>query len=172
MTKEVLRKYYQQKRQQLTSAEKALALSKIEDNFFQLLATFKNIVKIAGYVPMPEELDIRNILQVLSSGGYQILLPVCKDLEMSFCNTQTSLKKDNVPDLIIAPLIACDAFGNRLGYGKGYYDRKISELKQSGHHPIFLGLCYEVQFGVNLPAQLHDQSLDYIITEKNIVKIS
>ncbi len=172
MTKEVLRQYYKQKRQQLSNAEKALALKDIEDNFFKLLASFKNIVKIAGYVPMPEELDISNILKVLSSAGYQILLPICHDLEMSFCNTQTSLKKDNVPDLIIAPLIACDAFGNRLGYGKGYYDRKIHSLKQNGHNPIIIGLCYEVQFGVNLPAQAHDQSLNYIVTEKNIINIT
>ena len=48
------------------------------------------------------------------------------------------------PSLVLAPLLAFDARGTRLGYGKGYYDRAIAQLRADGR-VFYLGLAYAQQ---------------------------
>jgi len=67
-------------------------------------------------------------------------------------------------DLLVVPGIAFDKKGYRLGYGKGYYDRYLSENK-----PRFsIGLSYNSQLIENLPRGNHDERLDAIATEDGI----
>ena len=74
----------------------------------------------------------------------------------------TDKKTDIIPDLIIVPALSADKNGFRLGYGKGYYDRFISNLKKSVPTlvPIFSELITE-----NLPTEPHDKKVDVIVTE-------
>ena len=69
------------------------------------------------------------------------------------------------PDLIIVPLAAFDAAGNRLGYGAGFFDRTLEALRLQG--PVFaLGLAYADHEVAAIPFEPHDQKLDAIRTEK------
>ena len=70
------------------------------------------------------------------------------------------------PDLIIAPLLACDQSGSRLGYGGGFYDRTIEVLRR--HKKIVvLGLAFECQrTEVIIPTEPTDQKIDWVLTEK------
>ena len=70
-------------------------------------------------------------------------------------------------DLIIMPGVAFDITGNRIGYGGGYYDKYIYQLKNK---PTILALAYEFQIINNIIAESHDIKLDYIITENNFYK--
>ncbi len=70
-------------------------------------------------------------------------------------------------DLIIAPGVAFDYSGNRLGYGGGYYDILLSSMKKK--IPI-IALAYEEQIVDSIPSELHDVKVDMIITDKRIIK--
>ncbi|VAX33092.1 5-formyltetrahydrofolate cyclo-ligase [hydrothermal vent metagenome] len=67
-------------------------------------------------------------------------------------------------DLWIIPGLAFDPQGNRLGYGKGYYDRALQNIQQ----PV-LGLAFEIQIVPHLPVETRDVPVDYIITEKRTI---
>lgn len=67
-------------------------------------------------------------------------------------------------DLIIVPTLAFDKDKNRLGYGKGYYDKFL--IKQN--NPYTIGLCYEQNKINNLPTGSHDVSLKAIVTQQNV----
>lgn len=69
-------------------------------------------------------------------------------------------------DMVLVPGIAFDEKGNRVGYGKGYYDRFLRKIK----NVPFIGLAYEVQMVNNIPSDKHDISVDKIITEERVIK--
>jgi len=74
------------------------------------------------------------------------------------------------PDLIIAPLVAFDLDGHRLGQGGGFYDRAVAALR--ARKSVFvLGLAYAGQQAVRIPAEPHDQTLDAILTEKGYIPV-
>lgn len=65
-------------------------------------------------------------------------------------------------DLLIMPLLACDAYGTRMGMGGGYYDRTLAQTKCK---PIRLGLAHDFQYLQNtLERRRWDQPLDFLIT--------
>ena len=73
------------------------------------------------------------------------------------------------PDILLVPLVAFDEKLNRLGYGGGYYDRLISKLSKK-KKIIKIGLAFSFQKINNLPINKYDQKLDYIVTNKYIIK--
>ena len=79
-----------------------------------------------------------------------------------------STNKDFTPDIIIVPLIAFDSQLNRIGYGKGYYDRKLKKIKKIKRNAICIGVAYYFQKCKNVPTNKHDFKLDYIFTERGI----
>ena len=82
-----------------------------------------------------------------------------------------SSKKKIIPDLIIVPLVAFDESLNRIGYGKGYYDRFLKKITKIKKNKIFLGMAYSFQKYKRIPVDRHDYKLDYICTEKGIINI-
>jgi 5-formyltetrahydrofolate cyclo-ligase len=66
-------------------------------------------------------------------------------------------------DLLVVPGIAFDKKGNRLGYGKGFYDRLLS-----GKRTFSIGLAYSFQLLENLPHDRYDKRLDAIASEDGI----
>ena len=67
------------------------------------------------------------------------------------------------PTLILTPLLAFDSMGNRLGYGKGHYDRAISSLRSAGR-AFACALAYPAQQIDSVPSESHDQPLDWALT--------
>ena len=68
------------------------------------------------------------------------------------------------PDLVLAPLLAFDRRGGRLGQGGGYYDRTLSALRRSGPL-IVVGLAFAGQELDEAPMAPHDEPLDGVLTE-------
>lgn len=68
-------------------------------------------------------------------------------------------------DVFIIPGIAFDKKGNRIGYGRGHYDRFIKESQATT-----VGLAYDFQIVDAIPAERHDIKLNYIVTETKIIK--
>ncbi|MFO0751945.1 MAG: 5-formyltetrahydrofolate cyclo-ligase [Thermodesulfovibrionales bacterium] len=67
-------------------------------------------------------------------------------------------------DLIVVPGVAFDEQRNRLGYGKGYYDRLLREKRAEA-----VALAYEEQIVASLPAEEHDVKMDSIITDQRVI---
>ena len=78
-------------------------------------------------------------------------------------------QKEIIPDLVMVPLVAFDNQLNRLGYGKGYYDRILEKINFTKKKRIFLGIAYSFQKYTKIPINKHDVKLDYIFTEKGII---
>ena len=68
-------------------------------------------------------------------------------------------------DIVVVPLLAADEKGNRLGYGKGYYDTYLRA------HPSAkrVGYCYDFQICKKVPTDENDEKLDVIVTDKRVI---
>jgi len=113
-------------------------------------------------VPISDKEDCSLNLSILENwndleeGSYGILEPR-KD-----CIKEISI--DEI-DLIIVPGVAFDLNGNRLGHGKGYYDRLLEKT-----NAISIGLAFEFQIVKNIPTEINDKPVDLIITENRIIE--
>jgi 5-formyltetrahydrofolate cyclo-ligase len=144
-------------------------------------------VKIASaYGAMSDEIDPGPLMRRLASAGVRLALPVVvkrgAPLVFRAFEAGDPLAPDAAgiaaplpgapelrPDLIIAPLLAFDRFGGRLGQGAAYYDLTLTALRAAG--PVFvLGLAYAGQQIARLPLEPHDERLDAILTEKAYIE--
>lgn len=78
----------------------------------------------------------------------------------------------HTPAIVLVPLVAFDNHGHRLGYGGGYYDRTMQQLRTLDNPPLFVGVAYAMQEIDHLPHELHDQHLDGILTEQGVSMFS
>jgi 5-formyltetrahydrofolate cyclo-ligase len=138
---------------------------------------------IGGYYPYNYEIDILDILKILENKNYLISLPkISKNNKINFYKWSfkdpltiniygipepISEKKVN-PNILLVPLVAYDSEFNRLGYGGGFYDRYISDIK-TDKRIIKIGLGFSFQKIDKLPINHYDQKLDYIVTEINFI---
>ena len=145
----------------------------------------KKKIIIAGYYPSNYEVDILNFLEKASKKKFKIALPVIKSsTEINFkpwayreplyvnkfgMLEPRALNKNVIPDLIMVPLAAFDKSLNRVGYGKGYYDRSLKKIIKMKKNVISLGIAYSFQKSQKIPTNKHDFKLDYIFTEKGII---
>ena len=79
-------------------------------------------------------------------------------------------KKKSTPDLIFIPLLAFDKEKNRLGYGKGFYDKYLNKISKFKKNFISIGFEFYFQKYHKLPINSKDFKLNYIITEKAFYK--
>jgi 5-formyltetrahydrofolate cyclo-ligase len=140
---------------------------------------------ILSYVPIEKnrEIDTNRINHQILSDGKALVLPRMAEnsnhLELIQTTDLNLLYKNSISisepignqyisiekiDLILVPMLAGDSHLNRLGYGKGFYDRLL--LRFSGKS---CGLLYDECLYELIPAESHDCPLDHIITEKRII---
>jgi 5-formyltetrahydrofolate cyclo-ligase len=74
-----------------------------------------------------------------------------------------------IPDVILAPMLAFDAGFWRLGYGGGFYDRSIAELRESGHEVVAIGIAFGRQQVDKVPTASYDMPLDAVWTPDGVV---
>ena len=145
----------------------------------------KKRIIIAGYYPSNYEVDILSFLEEASKKRFRIVLPVVKSSnKMSFkswvfkdplyVNKFGILEPKNsnteiIPDLVMVPLVAFDKRLNRIGYGKGYYDRSLKQISKNKKKVVSLGMAYSFQQCTRIPVNKHDFKLDYIFTERGII---
>ena len=160
----------------------------IQINFNQIVKILRKekITKkiIGGYYPVNSEVDDLEILKRFEKNKFNISLPVIKkNFQMDFYKWSFSdpLKinkygipepeTENIvyPDILLIPLVAFDKNLNRLGYGGGYYDRLIKKLSKK-KNIIKIGLAFSIQEIDKVPINVYDQKLDYIVTNKYIIK--
>ena len=74
------------------------------------------------------------------------------------------------PNIMLVPLLAFDQQNNRLGYGKGFYDRYLNKFLRNKKKITTIGIAFSFQKYNKLPVSKLDIKLDYILTEKGLQK--
>ena len=143
-----------------------------------------NLKNIGGYYPSNYEIDDLHILDLLEKKNFKVSLPsIKKNNQMNFYSwlrndplrinkfgiPEPVSSKISYPDILLVPLVAFDSRLNRLGYGGGYYDRYIEKLEKI-KKVIKIGLAFSFQKISSIPINQYDKRLDFIFTEKDILK--
>jgi 5-formyltetrahydrofolate cyclo-ligase len=143
---------------------------------------------VSGYWPMGEEIDPVPALEALHERGHPIGLPVMpgKQQPLRFRRWQphaplqeggfgTMVPPDDAgevtPRLLLVPLLAFDREGYRLGYGGGFYDRTLAELRAQDPHTLAVGVAYGGQEVAAVPHDAYDQRLDAVVTEQGPIPL-
>ena len=126
-------------------------------DLFKILKTKKNLItSLPKILPGGKMKFVAwNFLDPLKVNKYGFLEPT-EDL------------RSIIPEVIIVPLVAFDRFHNRLGYGKGYYDKFLSRYTKRKKSVLTIGLAFSFQKYKKIPTTKSDMKLDYILTEKGI----
>lgn len=77
-----------------------------------------------------------------------------------------------IPDVILCPLLAFDLSGARLGYGGGFYDRTLRDLRQVHPSLIAIGVGYSAQQVSQVPVEGFDSLLNFMLTEQGLLNCS
>lgn len=162
----------------------------LEELSLPIVARLKDRIKdaqtIVAYYPLPDEVNIRPLLDDLVAAGKTVLLPkVTGDTTMELrrytgrqdlregafhimepvgeknygdypCDSNLAKMMGTIP-VILVPGVAFDSCGHRLGRGRGYYDRFLSS------HFTSIGVCFDFQKVAEVPTDEHDVSVDEVI---------
>ena len=144
---------------------------------------YKNLL-LSIYYPSNYEVDILSLFSVINAKKIKILLPIVESKEKMrfvewkfleplrvnhFGMLEPELsKKSLIPNVMLVPLLAFDETNNRLGYGKGFYDRFLNKFLKAKKKIITIGIAFSFQKYNKLPKSKFDVKLDYILTEKGI----
>ena len=186
-SKSILRKQYKLRRASLfvSDADKKKADDAIKEYFISLKKSH-NISVFLIYVSFRDEVDTKELIEYLLSSGGKVAVPRCYDngrmeffVISSLENLRTSAygilepeddERFRVTDfensLCIVPGLAFDSSGMRIGYGGGYYDRFLEKHENM----ISVGFCYDLLIEKSVLTEKHDRKVDYIITEKGIMR--
>ena len=174
-----LRRQMRQSKAALTTEQKNAESSAVWQ-YVEATPVFAEAQHILLYHSLPDELSTHQVIDRWVELGKTIYLPVVigDDLvvrrysreamqqgEFNIMEPTGADTDTDVLQLIIVPGVAFDSAGNRLGRGKGYYDRLLSRT-----HATCIGVCYKCQLLPSIPAEAHDKVMHYIITPDGIAK--
>lgn len=190
-----IRRQMRRQRRALSQAERreaALALARQLGNS----PLFLRSEHIAFYLANDGEVELQPLIERAWAMGKQCYLPV---LSPAFHNRlwfapyqpDTPLRRNQfrilepaLPwhamraacaiDLMLTPLVAFDAAGNRLGMGGGFYDRTLAYLQHRNHwrKPLLIGTAYEFQQVASLPHATWDVPLHGVATEQALYRFA
>lgn len=188
-----LRKTMRQARRALSERERRHAAEALYRTL-RAAPELRRARRIALYLANDGELDPAPLIRALWCMGKAVYLPVLHPvasgrLLFAEYRRETTLEKNRygidepalreakrVPawtlDLVLAPLVAFDAEGNRLGMGGGYYDRTFAftQAPGAGRKPVLLGIAHEFQRVTRLPAECWDVRLRAIATPVRVYR--
>jgi 5-formyltetrahydrofolate cyclo-ligase len=179
--KAFLRKKVTDARDSLTQEERQMKSRSIENRLF-LLPDFKAASTIMFFASFRSEVDTVPMIRKALAEGKRVVLPKVKGKNLALFEIREFDKDihagawgipephENKPafladvELIIVPGLAFDERGNRLGYGKGYYDKLLSAFPKTT-----AALAFEAQIVPEVPVTEHDIPVKLIVTEKRVI---
>ena len=182
--KDILRAALKERREELAARDPD-AGETVADKFPMKLFERYGLT-VALYLPIGSEIDPKPLMGKLAAAGAKLALPCVQDDGSMVYRAYTrgdmleqrpfGLLEPNPevpevnPTLVITPLLGFDRNGNRLGYGKGHYDRALTRLRDQGR--VFVcGLAYFGQEVEEVPAEPHDVPLDWVMTERGSIPL-
>ena len=189
MTKEIkskqqLRREIEPHRKLLDSTWMEVASARIVENF-QILEAFPSSKTVALYMAISGEVDLDPLFAICWKLGKHTCIPIFNATsnlyEMAVVSSETRYRIGNYGirepidptlismediDLIAVPGVAFDRNGNRLGRGGGYYDRLLG-----GFYGVSAAVAFGFQIIHHIPCEAHDQPVDALVTEEEIVNV-
>lgn len=179
MTKDEIRIEMRKKRRELSKDFILKSSGFIIDKVIPLIKS-SNCVMV--YMSSFNEPDMTKLTEYLINNNIRVVAPVSQTSDYtivpSYISDLNSLNKgaygiyepdiidkadmDDV-DFVLVPGIAFSKSGNRIGFGKGYYDKLLA-----GYKGVKIGICYDFQIINDIPSFPHDVKMDIIVTEKRI----
>ncbi len=179
--KNIIRNNIKQIRKNITETD-VKKLSYMASEVFLESDVYKNSKTIMCYMPLKGEADTSYMIEKAFLDGKNVAVPVTHpvtlDIVPYYITENTEYKKGSFSvtepvggivakkediDTVIVPGVAFDKNGARLGFGKGCYDRFLSDYKG-----IKVGFSLGFQIYDEIPSQEHDVKMDYIVSEKGI----
>ena len=166
-------------------AGRAQAAEAVRDRFFSRFGDGLRGATVSVYWPIRDELDSRPLLHALAESGATCALPAVVGrgrplvfrrwrpgdtlIEAGFgLREPAGSAAPLTPRIVVAPLLAVDPAGRRLGYGGGYYDRTIAALRRAGE-VVAVGIGYDVQIRPSVPAGPDDMRVDWVVSDQRII---
>lgn len=185
MDKKVIRKTLLNKRKDIPQEKKVIydkEISKLIINSDY----FKNAEQVLVFASADYEFDTRYIIERCRLLYKRVFYPVCIDSDgnMEFLKTESvgdlqygmynilepkPTCKKYIPsenDVVIVPALSVDKNGNRIGYGKGYYDRFLKNF-----NGISICPCYEEMVTDTLPTDENDIKINILVTENQVKEV-
>lgn len=195
MSRSDIRANMRSRRRSLSPSEQDLSAQALLNNL-QTQSWYQTAEAVAAYLSYEGEIDLTLVIQDLVAQGKTLSLPKLDNNKglMQFCDWQPNqplisnrygiLEPDIglEPDmgrlrpltdisLILAPLVAFDRAGTRIGMGGGYYDRLLGGIN-SETRPLVVGVAYQFQQLDGITAEQWDAPLDAVVTDKEVIPIS
>ena len=164
----------------------------ISNQFFKPLAdllkkqTKNKKTYLSLYYPTNYEVNVLKLFELIKTKKIKFLLPIVRGKNrMNFVEWEhlDPLRINNfgmldpclqtkslIPDVMLVPLLVFDFQNNRLGYGKGFYDKYLSKFLINRKKITTIGVAFSFQKYKKLPVSKLDIKLDYILTEKGLQK--
>ena len=186
MKKEEARLFFRQQRSSLTTLQVNVFQDLLLIRFQELALPYFNYVHAFLPIYKNNEPDTGPLIDWLkfSNPGLQIVYPKIKSLDFSmkhylheedmyFQNNQYGIPEpaggieimSEELDMVFVPLLGFDLQGNRVGYGKGYYDRFLSKCKED---VIKVGLSFLSPIDCIEDVDFFDKKLDFCITPERV----
>lgn len=180
--KSSLRRLLLQKRDTISADYISIASKQIQKNLKKIEA-YRVAKKIAGYYSIGSEVRTGSIIQEILADGKTVALPRVVEDKIVFCEVRSfdELEKGefgimepklscpitNNFDIILVPAIAMTKEGQRLGYGMGYYDRFLANTTATT-----IALAYSKLLVKSIPRSNHDITIQWIVTEDDVINTS
>lgn len=182
--KAALREAALARRDAIPPAERAAAADAIAASTF--LYKLPSDLIVSGFMPMRSEINPLPLLRRFAEAGHPLALPAIagrgRPLIMrayafgdELARGQWGIREPTPdrpevePDILIVPLACFDRAGHRIGYGAGYYDMTIAALRAT-KLVTAIGIAFAVQEIARVPATERDQRLDFVLTEKELIR--
>ncbi|TNJ37047.1 5-formyltetrahydrofolate cyclo-ligase [Prosthecochloris vibrioformis] len=155
---------------------------------FLALPELREASAVLVYLPLfsRKEVDTTAMVTGLEQMGKTVLVPVIRGSELVpvyFRSGQATQKgrygqpepleqlpSQSEPDIVVLPLAAADRFGNRIGYGGGYFDRYLAERSRRGGAVLAVGIAFSMQLVAAFEPECWDYSLDMLVTEQGVLR--
>ncbi|GHE59980.1 5-formyltetrahydrofolate cyclo-ligase [Camelimonas fluminis] len=171
-------------RDAISPAERAAASRAIAARFMAHARDFHVDGVVSAYWPIRSEIDPLPLLQALAAAGFATSLPVVAHPTLVFriwrpgdplvdagfgTRGPSGEAPECAPALALVPCLAFDRAGGRLGYGAGHFDRALERLRATG--PVrAVALAFAAQEVASAFSEAHDQPLDAIVTERELIR--
>ena len=182
--RQTIRLQLREQRAALDSERQASAAAAVMANLagIELLQTAQTV---AGYRAVRGEVDIDGVLSQLIETGTTVTVPRVAGDDLEFVNWLPDQRNKpgafGIPepvdaqildlalhDVVLSPLVAFDRTGQRLGQGRGFYDRALARLGDK--RPAVIGIAYTFQEVESIPTEPWDIPLDAVVTDSKVIE--
>jgi len=171
---------------------KLLSTEERSEKSLKIIEKIKNLPEFCSsytvmvYLNFRDEVETTELARDILLSGKRLLIPLCGARDITACEIKdikadvhegmwgireprpdriTPVAPEEI-DLVIVPGAAFDFKGNRIGYGRGYYDRYLSQVRSD---TIIIGTAFSCQLVEDIQAEEHDFKIPLLITENGVI---